>query len=406
MKSIKLSNGIKVIYEYRPINVTSFCIGFNAGALVENEQETGLAHVVEHMIFKGTNIRNELEINRRFDELFGFNNAMTNFPYCVYYGTTLSEDFEKGFEFYSDIIVNPSFPKEGFKEEISVILEELKEWKDDNFQFCEDELLKNAFQKRRIKTCIIGESKTINSFTMEQIREFYNKYYYGNNCVISVVTGLEADAVFNIVEKYMGSLKSSGVKIPNIFYEKNSPGTFTKTKAAIEGAKIQYCFPIDNLNEMELKALKLFNYKFGEGTSCILYDEIRTKYGLAYDVFSQVKNETGIKLFNICLGTASRNIDKAIEIVNKKLQLIEQSAEYFTNTEIKKAARSIRLKRELRLEQSIRYSMALTTNEIMYNNSDLLRDIENIENINGEEVISTLRKFLKEPTIQILRPEC
>lgn len=404
MKSYKLNNGIKIIYEYKPINITSFCIGFNAGALVENEQEIGLAHVVEHMLFKGTHQRNEFQINKSFDELFGFNNAMTNFPYCIYYGTTLSEDFESGFELYSDIIVNPSFPNEGFKEEIAVICEELKEWKDDNFQLCEDELLKSAFKNRRIKTCIIGEEEKIQSFSMDDIKNFYNKYYYGNNCVISIVTGLELEKVLNIIEKYMGCFRSNGHKIPELVYEKNISGIFTKPKSNIEGAKIQYCFPIDNLNERELKALKLFNLKFGEGTSSILYDEIRTKNGLAYDIFSKVKNETGIKLFTICMGTSSINIDKAIEIINSKIDNIDSYRNYFTNDDIMKASKSVKLKKELSLENSIRISTALSTNEIMYKNSDLSSDVNEIETVNETEIINTLRKFLKEPTIQVLRP--
>lgn len=403
MKSYKLNNGIKVIYEYRPINMTSFCIGFNAGALIENRDELGLAHVVEHMLFKGTQKRTEFGINKSFDELFGFNNAMTNFPYCIYYGTTLSENFESGFELYSDIIVNPSFPDEGFKEEIDVICEELKEWKDDNFQLCEDELLKSAFNHRRIKNCIIGEEEKIRCFSKEDVINFYNKFYYGSNCVISVVTGLDAETILRIIKKYMDGFKSDGFKIPETFYEKNIGGIFTKVKNGMEGSKIQYCFPIDNLNARELKALKLFNFKFGEGTSCILYDEIRTKNGLAYDIFSRVKDETGIKLFSICMGTSSNNIDKAIDIINSKIQDIDYYRAYFAQEDILKASKSIKLKKELSLENSIRISTALVTNEIMYKNTDLFEDIAELETIDRKEILDTLMKFLKEPTIQVLK---
>ena len=85
---------------------------------------------------------------------------MTNYPYVVYYGTTLDEDFEKGFEIYSDILLNPTFPVEGFKEEIEVICAELKEWKDDSNQFCEDSMFYNGFDKRRIKNLIIGTEES------------------------------------------------------------------------------------------------------------------------------------------------------------------------------------------------------------------------------------------------------
>ncbi len=82
-------------------------------------------------------------------------------------------------------------------------------------------------------------------------------------------------------------------------YENNKPGTYFQYRDDLQGAKIQYCFPIHDLNPREISALKLFNLVFGEGTSSILYDEIRTKRGLVYDISSKIKNETGIKLFTI-----------------------------------------------------------------------------------------------------------
>jgi predicted Zn-dependent peptidase len=127
MEKIILKNGVKLIYKSAENNLASFTIGFNAGANREGNNELGIAHVVEHMLFKGTDSLTEYQINKLCDETFGFCNAMTNYPYAVYYGTTLDEDFEKGLEIYSDILLNPTFPTEGFKEEIDVICAELKE---------------------------------------------------------------------------------------------------------------------------------------------------------------------------------------------------------------------------------------------------------------------------------------
>lgn len=404
MKICKLKNGITIVYEYRVGEITSFCIGFNAGALMENESETGIAHIVEHMVFKGTHKRNEFEINRLCDEIFGFSNAMTNFPYSIYYGTTLSEDFYRGFEVYADIIKSPSFPKEGFKEEIDIICEELKEWKDDSFQLCEDELLNNAFKNRRIKTCIIGEENTIRSFSLKDIEDFYNKYYNPDNCVISVVSSLEYDKVLAIVENNMAHWKNESTEINSIIYEENSKGIFVKNKSGMEGAKIQYCFTIDNLTDRELIALNIFNYKFGKGTSSILYENIRTKNGLAYDVFSAIKNEKGIKLFNICMGTSTYNVEKSIEIINNLIANIDFFKDDFSEDNIRSIIKSIKLKRELELEKSIELAKALTTNKIMYDNFDLFSLAKDShKNITNSEIINTAAKVLKNPTIQILR---
>ncbi|WP_026881200.1 M16 family metallopeptidase [Clostridium akagii] len=402
MKILNMNNGIKVLYEYRQNYITSFCIGFKAGALMESKEELGLAHVVEHMIFKGTKTRSEIKINRALDEIFGFNNAMTNFPYSIYYGTTLSENFEKGFEIYSDIILNPIFPKEGFSEEIDIICEELREWKDDNFQLCEDELLKNAFKSRRINTCIIGEEKSIRKISIENIKSFYEKFYVPTNCVISVVSSLDYESVKNIVTKYFENWSGDIVHLKQEIYEKNDEGKFIKNKEGIQGAKIQYCFPIHDLDDKEVVALKIFNTKFGEGTSSILYDKIRTQNGLAYDIYSYIKNESGIKLFIICLGTSNGNVEKAMGIINNLLSSSKELENIFTKDDIIKAISAIKLKRELRVEKSIELCKELTTNEIMFGEQKINNEQKILQDINAQDIIKIIKKVLVSPTIQVL----
>ena len=197
-----LNNGIKLIYKNITGNITSFTIGFEAGACMEEENEIGVAHALEHMVFKGTNNQNEFQINTKLDELFGFNNAMTNFPYVIYYGTTHRDDFEKGIQVYSDILLNPNFPSDSYDEEINIICEELKDWKDDPYQFCEDCMLENAFTQRRIKELIIGSEQQVRNITIEGLKKFYEKYYTSQNCVISVVTSLDYHEVKNIIINY------------------------------------------------------------------------------------------------------------------------------------------------------------------------------------------------------------
>ncbi|KEI04198.1 M16 family metallopeptidase [Clostridium botulinum] len=406
MEKYILRNGIQLYYVKRQGNISSFCIGFNAGALVENNNQLGIAHAVEHMVFKGTKTRNEDEINKLSDAIFGFNNAMTNYPYVIYYGTALSSDFYKGFQLYSDIIVNPSFPKTGFKEEIDVILEEFKEWKDDAYQECEDELFYNAFKKRRIKDLIIGDKKDIKNITLDDIKSFYNQHYAPENCVISVVSSLEFHEVLKIVDDNFGAWKNSYKVKGEEIYDKNVAGVFYKIRKDLNGAKIQYCFPIHNLNHEEVVALKIFNFKFGEGTSSILFDEIRTKNGMAYDISSSIKNEKGIKLFVITLGTSEDKVEKAMDLINKRICSIKSIKGMFNENNIKDIMKSINLKKELALEKSIELCKKITTNKIMFNSTDdIFNEFINDKFIDEKKIIDTACKVLKNPSIQILKPE-
>lgn len=410
MEKVILKNKIKLLYKKAENNLTSFTIGFNAGANQEVDENLGVAHVVEHMLFKGTTSKSEYEINKLCDETFGFCNAMTNYPYVVYYGTTLDEEFEKGFEIYSDILLNPSFPISGFKEEIEVICEELKEWKDDLYQFCEDTMLYNGFDKRRIKNLIIGTQESIRSITMKQIKDFYHRHYTADNCVVSVTSSMSLKQVSDIVEKYLSGFdvrlvngSESLVNKPKNLYEENKPGTYFQYRNDMQGAKIQYCFPIHNLSSREISALKLFNLVFGEGTSSILYDEIRTKRGLVYDISSKIKNETGIKLFTITLGTSHENVSNAIEIINNEIEKVKELKDYFHKQCIIKLCKSYKLRRMLAMEKSIQVSVSLCTYEIMQGDGfEIFTEFKQMESIVDEEVMKVVNKVLVNPTIQVL----
>ena len=399
-------NGLTLIYNHKVGELTSFCIGFNAGALIENNDNYGVAHAVEHMLFKATKTKSEFEINKLCDETFGFHNAMTNFPYAIYYGTTLSKDFNKGINIYGDIILNPIFPLDGFQEEINIILEELKEWKDDPYQYCEDSLLFNAFKERRIKNIIIGTEQSIRSIKLDNIRQYYKRFYGAKNCVISVVSSLNFELVFEVIKNCFEGWDNDITRVYSEVGERNIRGMFEIKREGIKGAKIQYCFSIDELNKEELKALYLFNLCFGEGTSCVLYDEIRTKNALAYEVYSNIKNERGIKLFNIVMGTSGENIEQAIKLTNNCIQTIKVCNNYFSRERIEAAAKSFKLKRALKNERSIELAKTITTFELMYGDYNIMfEETEDLNLITEIDILNVINKVLVNPTIQIIRPK-
>jgi len=403
-------NGLKLIYEHRPGKVSSVCIGFGAGALEEGEYfSKGTAHALEHVISKGTKKRSEDDINIQLDRIFGFENAMTNYPYTIYYGTCFSEDLHKGIELYSDMILNASFPKTGFKEEMNIIFQELKEWKDNAYQYCEDLLFKNSFKLRRIRETIIGSEHSIKNITLDEIKRFYHKFYVPENCVICICSSLEFNYICDLLENYFGHWKKSHEKSfmefdknSNVLYEKNKKGIFVENVPGIKGVKIQYIFDIHHLNFRETRVLSVFNTIFGQGGGSLLFNEIRTCQGLAYEVGSSIKNERGIKLFSIKIGTSVENIDKVISTVNNVVHKVKYSTLYFENQEIKHKIKSIKLKDEIKREKSIEFCKESVIKELM-NENYFLDEREEACKIKPEHINEIANKFMNEPSIQILR---
>lgn len=437
MEKLKLSNGTTLIYERVPGDITSFTIGFEAGANAEEKEYLGVAHATEHMVFKGTKTRNEKEINDLCNEYLGFHNAMTNFPYVVYYGSCLKEDFKPGFNVYFDIVFNPVFKEEGFKEEMSVILEELKEWSDDVVQHCEDMLFLNAFEERRIKNLIIGKEETIKALTLEDIKEFHRIHYTPENCVISVVTSLSKEEVIKIIESEISKIqwclkkeisndsheskneisKALG-KIENIIgassnensknslhlYENPKAGIYEEENLTINGCKVQYIFPIHELSEQEIAVMHMFNEYFASGTSSILYDEIRTKRGLVYDIQGKVKSEKGIKLYTITLSTSKENLKTVHEIIRGKIDEVKASQGIFNKEFFKKFSKSQKRKRMLALEKSIVMSMHLAVYEIMHSGAELLlNEFSSLEEIDETHVKSIITKVFQQEAVGVIK---
>lgn len=404
MEEFILNNGIKLVYKKNTSNLTSICISLDAGAGRDGEK-LGIAHATEHMIYKGTKNRTEAEINKQLSDIFGFQNAMTNYPYVIYYGTLLNEDLETGIELFSDIIINPTFKAEGFKEEMDVIIEELNEWDEELQQFCEDKLFFNSFTDRRIKYPIIGTKESLNYITLENIKNFYNKFYIPNNTTIVVVSSIDFKDIKNIVCNYFNSWTAIESLKDEICYEYPKKGIFCDNIIETNTAKVEVIFPIHHLTNDELKALTIFNQYFGEGVNSKLFQSLRTDNGLVYDVLTKISKESYIKLYKITFSVASENIDTALDCIEKLFSNIDDFDKEVDEERVKQLIKSLKLKRLFYEEQGVRLAKELATYDSMFGEYNLyLEEIEDLDKISKEFIIATAKKVLINPTIEVISP--
>lgn len=403
MNEYILENGLKIVYKNTTSQLTSISISIDAGAGMDGEC-LGLAHATEHMIYKGTKKRSESEINKALSNIFGFQNAMTNYPYVIYYGTLLSEDFEEGLEIFSDIIINPTFKENGFKEEMDVIKEELKEWDEEVEQYCEDQLFLNTFKERRIKYPIIGTEESLKSITLEGIKSFHKKNYYPGNVTIAVVSLLNFEDVKEIIGNHFGSFNNRSDEVEKKeVYENTKEETFISYREGLNTCKVEMIFSIHSLNSDEIKALRIFNELFGEGVNSILYNSLRTEKGLVYDVITKIAYEKHIKLYKISFSTAEANLDETLKLVNRSIEEFNNLEQSIGKNEIKQAIKTLKLKRLFREEQSIVLAKELSTYSTMFNDYKVYSDeFDDLDEITGEFIFKTARNILKNSSIGIV----
>lgn len=402
MRKETLENGIRFLYKFKEGNYTSFSIAIDAGANRERKNNIGVSHALEHSIFKGTKNMCEEEINNKIDELFGINNAMTNFPYVIYYGTTINEDFKEGLALYGDMLLNPILNDNGFHEEINVIKQESNEWKEDLDQYCEDLLYANGFPNERISETIIGNIECIEKITLKEMYNFYKRFYNANNMVISVVSSLQYEYIKKLINRIFGELHND----KNNYEEKQriiNRGLYVEKVKGNNGCKIAVAFDLSNLSLSDMSIMKLFNLWFGEGVSSILYDEIRTKFGLAYDVYSEVKWEKGIKLFKIGVSTSKENIEKVKFLIEKCINKAKNLDNYMTYDDLSKLKKRLKLKNSLELERSIVLANRSAIYELLYNKGEyVLKESVMEYRYSIEDIKNMVNRILKDPIIQVL----
>ncbi|MGN1033631.1 MAG: insulinase family protein, partial [Intestinibacter sp.] len=180
-------------------------------------------------------------------------------------------------------------------------------------------------------------------------------------------------------------------------------GYFINHKEGINSSKVQIIFPIHQLDYLEIKALRIFNQYFGEGVNSILFDTLRTKYGLVYDILTRVCNEEFIKIYKITYSTSHDNVQKSIDIIKEIIEDVKNLKDTITDEDIKLLAKSFRLKKLFAEEQSVRLAKELATYDTMFGDYKIyLDESKDMENLSGDFIIDTAVKVLENMSIQVI----
>lgn len=398
-----LKNGLKLISVKRNTELFSMNLGIRVGSLMETEGEKGIAHFIEHMLFKGTNKRNNEMLNRELELLGGEYNAYTEFNSTVYTINALNTEIENSLELLSDMILNSVFDNEEIKKEKSVVVSEIGSKKDDLEYVCIQKTIELAFKKSNLKYDTLGKEKDIKRFSREQLLDFYSKYYLPANSVITIVSNFDHEYIKELVEKYFSSWKDKELKKESIVVEDNIPLTKHTFKRECEQANLAYLFTFHGLTYQQELALRILCYKLGESQNSILFRKLREDKGLAYDIYSDIDNSRNIKLLYFYTAMKEKNMDEAMKIIEKSFEDIKNKKIKFTKEDIELMKKIFKTSLTSTLEDTVElgdYLLSLVLDERKI--SEYENYGENLEKIKIEDIYSIAEKVLCNPTLHII----
>ncbi len=282
-KTITLSNGITILLDHFNSNTLSIGLWLNVGSVNENNKQLGIAHMLEHMAFKGTKNRNAFDISKEIEDVGGDINAYTSKENTAYYVKLLPSNYELGIEILSDIFLNSTFPKEEIERERGVIISEIGQSNDMPDDKVFDKFYSLAYQNQSIGKPILGTKVSVGGFNKDDLKEFCNQNYNPSNLIIGISGKFDEKKITNQIKKNFEFLKP-GNKSTKPKYKWNSG--FHSEKKDLQQAHI--VFGVEGLSNVDKQRLDLsaLSIILGGGMSSKLFQEIREKKGLCYSIFS------------------------------------------------------------------------------------------------------------------------
>ncbi|MBL4678603.1 MAG: insulinase family protein [Mucilaginibacter sp.] len=320
-----LSNGIRILFKHSPSPITHCCFVFNAGSRDELPGKEGLAHFIEHMLFKETERRNTTQILNRLELVGADLNAYTTKEYTCIHASLLNQHLERAVDLFEDILFHSTFPEDEMEKERGVILDEIASYQDQPEEAIQDDFEEYLFKDHPIGNNILGTTESVNAISQQDIHQFIKATHNTHQMVFAVYGDYKLDKLIKMCEKYFGHIAENNASKNRVAPQPLTSGIYAVQKPIAQTHCIigGRAYPSAHQNKYGL--LLLNNILGGMGMSNRLNLEIREKHGIAYTIESNYTSLTDTGIFSIYFGTDAEKTDKAMKLVHKELKKLRDN---------------------------------------------------------------------------------
>lgn len=316
-EQITLPNGVRIVAEpLSSVRSVSIGVWVGTGSRQEKAQESGAAHFIEHMLFKGTEKRSASDIARETDAIGGQINAFTTKECTCYYARVLDIHGSRVLDILWDMVYCSRFDQRDVEVERGVILEEIGMYQDTPDDLCAERLFSAVYKGSSLGRPILGKASTLETFTGDFLRDYQKRHYCTENTVVSVAGSFSKDLIEEIVDRFSALPPSKAPSYRGAGYK----GAVTVKRKATEQNHFILAFPgLSYLSEKRF-SLQLLSLILGGGMSSRLFQEIREKRGLCYSIYSYGAGHEDTGIFNIYTAVNRETEKEALETVRSIIQ--------------------------------------------------------------------------------------
>lgn len=380
----------------------AYCgLTINAGSRDELEDEHGLAHFLEHLLFKGTKKRKAYHINNRLESVGGELNAFTGKEETVIHATVLSADFSKTVELIADVCFNSIFPEAELKKEKEVIADEINSYKDSPAESIFDDFEELIFAGSPLGRNILGDNKTLKRFKSEHLHRFISRNYSPDRMVLSSVGRMSFKRVIYLAEKYFSEYRSK----VNGQHRLTPPPYQAFKKVQSKGTHQTHCIIGNrsfNITDDRYTALVLLtNLLGGPLSNSRLNTRLRERLGLAYSVEASCTPYCDTGLFNIYFGTGKASLDSCINATMEELRKL--GSEKLNSLQLQKAKKQLVGQLTIANESGEQLMLSMGKSLLSLGHIDTPEEsLVKIENVSADAIMEIANELFAPETLSIL----
>lgn len=386
-----LANGVRLATERMP-HVRSVAIGIwlTRGSRHEPPENMGIAHFVEHMLFKGTPTRSAEEIAQQVDSIGGQIDAFTSKEYAGYYLKVLDEHLPLAVEILADLISNPLFDEEDIEKEKKVILEEIKMVEDTPDDLVHEIFAEGFWFDHPLGRPILGTPASVQALDRATLKRYFANTYVAGNFVVVAVGNLEHDNVQGLLERALANIPHHGPAA-----EQTAPvvaSTIQIRKKELEQSHVVFGTPALPQHHPERYAGYALNTTLGGSMSSRLFQNVREKRGLAYAVFSGLSAYQDSGALSIYAGCSNSAVAELIDVVVAEIR--QMKAGGLDPVELRRAKDHLKGSLMLGLESTSSRMSHLARQEMYRDRTDGLDEmLASIERVTAEDVLRLADRF-------------
>lgn len=389
-----LDNGVRIVTQnigYMHTVTTGIWVA--NGTRHESPEDNGVAHFIEHMLFKGTKRRNAHQITREIDSMGGILNAFTGHEYVCYYAKVLAKFLPNAADLLADIFLNSTFPLDEIERERKVVLQEIKMRDDAPEEYIHDRFHQNFWRGQRLGMPVLGSDETVTGLSRTSILSHKNSRYRPQDIIIAAAGNVHHDELVAILAPLFSGLSSQ--------WHPESGDAFQPAEKRVnlierEMEQTLVCLGTRSLryDHPDRYALYLLTTILGGGMSSRLFQEVREKKGLAYSVYSYIISHADSGALIVYAGTEKGHCLEVIDIALREMSRLV--AEEVPQDELDAAREQLKGKTLMSLESSDSLMTRLAKNEIYHQKQQSIEDvIANYDAVSSNDIQRVSQELIR-----------